>query len=165
MPHLTRRHLLASTVLMVPVAGCAGLTAAQIASDAVTYGPDIANALLTVVGMVTTVPANVATDVQTAETVASQIVAGMTQTAAAPLVTQIGNALTDAASALTSGPTPIVKPGSTAATILADAQLAMPLLQIAVGLLTAGATLGGPTPAQRMTAAARLHALPRAAQI
>ena len=151
---MNRRQLL-STVPFLALAACAGQTAAQIAQTAVTDAGLVANALSNVLPNLQGVPPDVsslvATDAQKAVALAQSLVSTMTQASAQPIIQQIQ---TDA-NAVAAAVQPYVKPGSTAATILADVQVLLPVLLLAVGLAApAAATPGGDVAAARTRLAA-----------
>ena len=159
MPSLTRRALCgsASALVIAALAACAGQTAAQITQTALNYASTIANGVASFITTAQGIPAatvaTIITYAKDAANAAGSLSSSMTQTTAQPVVQQIGADVSNVAQAVQS----YVQPNSTAANILADLQLAMPLLEAAVGIVTlAGAPLNA---AAAMT---RLQALPKA---
>lgn len=156
---MNRRHfvVLLATTAMSACAGTGGQTPAQIAQTAITDAQLIANALSNVLpnlqGVSPAIASQVTMYAQQAVAAAQSLVATMTQAAAQPIIQQIQTDVTAVAATVQ----PYLKPGSTAATILSDAQVLMPLLLLAVGLTMQAAAKAGANPdASR----ARLQALP-----
>jgi len=154
---ITRRTL-AALLPAVALAACAGQTTSQLAQTIVTDAGLVANALTNVLPNLQGVPPGVADKVasyaQQAVGAAQSLVATITQAQAQPVIQQIQTDVNAVAAAVQ----PYVKPGSTAAVILADIQVLMPVLLLAAGLALPAAARAG---TNQDTSRARLEALPR----
>ena len=153
---MNRRNLIA-LLTTTALAACAGQTAAQIAQTVVADAQLVANALSNVLPNLQGVPPDVSGAVamyaQKATAAAQSLVTTMTQAAAQPIIQQIQ---TDA-NAVADQVRPYLKQGSQAAQIMADVQLLLPVLLLAVGLAAPSAATPGASPD---TARARLAVLP-----
>ena len=154
---MNRRQLL-STVPFLALAACAGQTATQVAQTAITDAGLVANALVSVLPNLQGVPPDVsslvATDAQKAVTMAQSLNSTMTQASAQPIIQQIQTDATAVAAAVQ----PYVPPGSPAAMILADVQILLPVLLLAVGLAAPAPAMPGSDVAAART---RLAASPK----
>lgn len=152
---MNRRHLL-SIIPALAVTACAGQTAAQIgqtaALDAALIGTGLENFVSLSPNMPPGTLAKVTAYAQDVQKLATGLSASMTATQAQPVVQQIAADVTAVAQAVAG----MVQPGSQAAGILADVQLVMPLLLLAVQITSPAAAVPGKAEAART----RLQALP-----
>lgn len=147
----SRRSILLAACAALPLAACAGVTPAQLASDAVTDLGLIANgftALLPEVSGITGLSSGAVASIENflseAKTTASNVSATITQAAALPVVQQIETYFQEALNLL--GVVSLPAPFSTVITAL---KVLLPVVEAAVGLTApVGAAPGGMTPAQ-----------------
>ena len=151
---MNRRHLL-MTIPAIVVAACS-TTQAQVAQQVITDATTITNALLNILPNVQGVPASTVTivtaDAQQAEALAATLSTTMTQMEGQAVVSQIQGYANDVIAAVK----PYLVPGSQAANIVADIQLALPILLAAAQMVTTAAA--SPASAAAM---GRLRALPK----
>ena len=151
---MNRRHLL-MTIPAIALAACS-TTEAQVAQQVITDATTITNALLNVLPNVQGVPASTVTivtaDAQQAEALAATLSTTMTQVEGQAAVAQIQGYANDVIAAVK----PYLAPGSQAANIVADIQLALPILLAAAQMVTTAAA--SPASAAAM---GRLAALPK----
>jgi hypothetical protein len=157
---MNRRALLASSVAVLGLAGCATTTTSTVAATVVSDAGLIADGLLSlltsvgsIVGITPATVAAIGNYVAQAKAAAATIVPTITAALAAPSVQTIGSAVSSIMSALGSFSLP-----ASIQTLLTAAQTLLPVLETAVGIAVAvAATPGGMTAdqARAILAAAR----------
>jgi hypothetical protein len=154
---ITRRTLAGAMLATTALAACTtGQTNNQIAQTVLNDAITIANSLLNVLPNLPNVPPTVAATVtmyaQQAIAAAQSLSTSLSQTQAQPIIQQIQSAVEAVASAVQ----PYLAANPTAAGIVTDIQLALPILLSAVGLITGASASPGSTAAML-----RLRALPK----